>query len=43
MPDSPFMTVLDKTATVVYKGGGDKISDLLTAIDVVQSGSTLLK
>ena len=43
MPDSPFMTVLDKTATVVYKGGGDKISDLLTAIDVVQSGSTLPK
>jgi hypothetical protein len=41
MPDSPCMTVLDKTATVLYKGSGDKLPDLFTAIDIVQSGGTL--
>jgi hypothetical protein len=41
MPDSPYMTVLDKTATVLYKGSGDKLPDLFTAIDIVQSGGTL--
>ncbi|HWQ21840.1 MAG TPA: hypothetical protein VN478_03845 [Clostridia bacterium] len=38
MPDSPYMAVLDRNATVVYKGGGDKIASLLAAIDAVQSG-----
>lgn len=40
MPDSPYMTVLDKTATVLYKGGGDDLPDLFKAMDIVQSGGT---
>jgi hypothetical protein len=41
MPDSPYMAVLDKSATVLYKGGGDKLPDLFAAVDIVQSGGTL--
>lgn len=41
MPDSPYMAVLDRSATVLYKGGGDKLPDLFTAIDIVQAGGTL--
>lgn len=43
MPDSPYMAVLDKSATVLYKGGGDKLPDLFAAIDIVQAGGTLPK
>lgn len=41
MPDSPYMAVLDKTATVLYKGSGYELPDLFTAIDIVQSGGML--
>lgn len=43
MPDSPYMTVLDKTATVLYKGSGYSLDDLYAAIDIVQSGKALPK
>jgi hypothetical protein len=41
IPDSPYMAVLDKTATVMYKGSGYELPDLFAAIDIVQSGGTL--